>query len=155
MARALGVDISFTGDKALMRTFKRLEAKIQKKIARKALREAGKIVLAKAKVKCPVDTGFLRDNLKVRAEKKRNQDMIGITVATGAIKKKKKGKENLEFDPRQIALARYVAYVELGTKKMAARPFLRPAAEESEAQVNRKMAQVIKDGIFKETGKKA
>ena len=56
-----------------------------------------------AKKACPVDTGRLRNSI-THQQYSENTEVIGT---------------NVEYAP----------YVELGTYKMAARPFLRPAAE--------------------------
>ena len=56
-----------------------------------------------AKALCPVDTGRLRNSI-THQQYYENTEIIGT---------------NVEYAP----------YVELGTRKMAARPYLRPAAE--------------------------
>ena len=56
-----------------------------------------------AKALCPVDTGNLRNSI-THAQQDENTEVIGT---------------NVEYAP----------YVELGTARMAARPYLRPAAE--------------------------
>ena len=61
-----------------------------------------------AKKLCPVDTGRLRNSI-THAQYDENTEVIG---------------SNVEYAP----------YVELGTHKMAARPYLRPAAENHTAE---------------------
>lgn len=56
-----------------------------------------------AKKKCPVDTGNLRNSISNKVEMSEKSAYIGT---------------NVEYAP----------YVELGTRKMAAQPFLTPAA---------------------------
>ena len=58
------VDISFTGDKALLRKFARLEAKTQKKFARKALRASAKRLKPKVIAAIPTKTGIKTGPLK-------------------------------------------------------------------------------------------
>lgn len=60
----------------------------------------------RAKQLCPVDTGRLRASISWRME--RDGDQVVGVVGT-----------NVE----------YAAYVELGTRRMSARPYLRPALE--------------------------
>lgn len=69
--------------------------------------EAGAVViLSEAQANCPVDTGFLQST--------------GFMVVTG--------------NDVQIGFgAEYASYVEFGTYKMAAQPFLRPALDNAEA----------------------
>lgn len=68
----------------------------------KIVRESAVHILRNARAKAPYRTGFLRDN---------------SDVVTGS------GYTNIEF------YAEYAGYVELGTRRMYARPFLRTAVE--------------------------
>lgn len=68
-----------------------------------ALRAAGAEGEATAKVLAPVDTGYLRNSI--------GHDLVEPGVA-------------MEL----TAAAHYAVYVELGTRHMAARPFMAPAA---------------------------
>ena len=73
-----------------------------------------------AKKKCPVDTGNLRNSISNKVETKEKSAYIGT---------------NVEYAP----------YVELGTQKMAARPFIKPAATEHSATYKR----IIEDEMKK------
>lgn len=64
-----------------------------------------------AKKRCPVDTGRLRNSI-THQRYDENTEVIG---------------SNVEYAP----------YVELGTSRMAARPYLRPAAENHTAEYKR------------------
>jgi HK97 gp10 family phage protein len=64
------------------------------------------IILARAQDNCPVDTGFLRASGNLFMDEGRGDVLIG-------------------FD------AEYASYVEFGTYKMEAQPFLRPAIDEA------------------------
>ena len=68
-----------------------------------ALEVIGGMAESYAKRACPVDTGRLRNSITHERESE-NVEVIGTNVD-------------------------YAPYVELGTSKMSARPFLRPAAE--------------------------
>lgn len=48
--------------------------------------------------------------------------------------------------------AEYAPHNELGTEKMAARPFMRPAFDENHARMTEAVAQQFKDGINGATG---
>ncbi len=67
--------------------------------------EGALVIAVQAENNCPVDTGFLRSTVFVRE--------VGSDVEVG-------------FE------APYASYVEFGTYKMAAQPFLRPALDEAE-----------------------
>lgn len=70
-----------------------------------ALDEIGMIAEGYAKRKCPVDTGNLRDSITHEADYNRKRVYVGT---------------NVEYAP----------YVEMGTSKQTAQPYLRPAAQE-------------------------
>ncbi len=71
------------------------------------LAEGALIIAQQAENNCPVDTGFLRSTVFVRE--------AGNDVEIG-------------FE------AHYASYVEFGTYKMAAQPYLRPAFDQAELQ---------------------
>lgn len=75
----------------------------EKKAKVQALEVIGGMAESYAKSACPVDTGRLRNSITHQQESE-NVEVIGTNVS-------------------------YSVYVELGTSKMSARPFLRPAAE--------------------------
>lgn len=75
----------------------------EKKAKVQALEVIGGMAESYAKAACPVDTGRLRNSITHQQESE-NVEVIGSNVS-------------------------YSVYVELGTSKMSARPFLRPAAE--------------------------
>ena len=76
----------------------------QKYMQSMTIRTADKIV-KEAKRLCPVDTGHLRDSIK-RSASKRTARGYRVIVGTPV---------------------RYAGYVEFGTRKMSAQPYLRPA----------------------------
>lgn len=69
------------------------------------LAEGALVIAVEAENNCPVDTGFLRSSVFVQIR--------GNNVEVG-------------FE------AEYASYVEFGTYKMAAQPFLRPALDDAE-----------------------
>ena len=82
--------------------------------------EAAQEIRDLAKAFCPVDRGYLRDSIRAW----RTKD--GATVGVG-------GTSNLTVENTlfqgQSVLVDYAVFVEYGTWKMRARPFLRPAIE--------------------------
>lgn len=82
-----------------------------------AVRKAAMEVERDAEINCPVDTGTLRGSIS--AEEK---DPLHFEVGT-----------NVE----------YAAHVEFGTSKMAAQPYLEPAAETARA----KYPDIVKAGV--------
>lgn len=130
-----------TGHRALDIKLATLPLKLQRKLARSALRKAGKLIQGKAKanlqtlvgktskklatgkeskVEKVAGTGELKRGIRVRASK-RSRKRVGIFIST-----------------TERAGTRWPyggAQFEFGKEKQKARPFLRPAGYESEAQV--------------------
>lgn len=137
MAKKTG-GVIVTGHKELDKTIASLEAKVQKKVARSAMRKATKsIIMPAAKSKVPVASGALRKAIKVRAIK-RSRSRIGVEVVAG----------DGFFKGDQY----YSGMVEFGTKKQRAQPFLRPAGYENEPRVRRLIEDDIRQAL-KELGK--
>lgn len=79
--------------------------------------ESCKVVEADAKAMCPVDTGELRKSI--------TSEVLGTTGVVGTNKE-------------------YAMYVELGTYKMAAQPYLVPALKSNEETI----IQIIKSKVM-------
>jgi HK97 gp10 family phage protein len=148
-----GVTVKLEGVADLKRALAEAAADIRRKAVRGALREAGKVIQAAARAAAPVlmvptpyrKPGTIKRNIVVRASKfaRRSGDegvyinVRGIRGKARAAKLGKAGAKNPN-DPY------YWRFVELGTKKMAARPFLRPAADrQGDAAIRKFMASVV------------
>lgn len=94
-------------------------AKIKHKMLVKSAEGMGRVcqfVAEKARANAPVLTGKMREEITYKLEVQENvvEGIVGV------------GKE-----------AFYARFLEMGTSKMAARPFLRPAVFENEAEIMR------------------
>jgi HK97 gp10 family phage protein len=100
-------------------------------IANIALKAAAEPVLEDAKSLAPKNTGRLRDGLKITNIK----TQAGVKyVLVGIIKK-----DNPELF--------YGKFVEFGTSKMRARPFLGTAYERNKEQIQEIIAQKLREGL--------
>ena len=86
-----------------------------------ALEEIGLLAEGYAAGRCPVDTGNLRGSITHEVDAGENAVYIGT---------------NVEYAP----------YVELGTSRQRAQPFLRPAASEHGAQYRRVLEKALGGG---------
>lgn len=134
------VDISVLGDKQLQKNLKKLAVDVQQKITRKALRKAGKETLFMAKLKAPVRTFNLVTNISLSSSLKKKTGNIGVYVKTGTREKMGIPKSDKYY---------YPAYVELGTKKMSAKPYLRPAMEATRSSNTELIKKEIGNSINK------
>ena len=96
-----------------------------------AAKDGAEIVFNDAKQKVPVDSGKLRDSLILKKSKTKN-----AKVRSQYYVSKKSGAEH--FAP-----------VELGTSKMKAQPFLRPAIDENMQTI----ARTINDSVLRAIGR--
>lgn len=85
-----------------------------------ALEKACLVVENAAKEKCPVDTGRLRNSISHEVEN--DEGIIGT---------------NVEYAP----------YVEFGTYKMKAQPFLQPALNENKDKINKILNSGVQEAI--------
>ena len=95
------------------------KAEYQRKMSRIQelfLEEAGALVAGEAKTRTPVNTGRLRNSIEYRVTE--DDAIIGT---------------NVEYAP----------YVEYGTSRMRAQPYLRPALDENRRRIN----ELLKDNI--------
>lgn len=114
MARPSRVTVRGTAD--LKRALARLSAKMPQAV-QKALTQAALNVERGAKQRCPVDTGRLRASITHRAEADRAE---------------------------VFTVVEYAPYVEHGTSRRAASPFLFPAAEEERPEYERRIREAAK-----------
>lgn len=131
MAQAF--DISLLGDKVLAYQFKQLPLVVQRKLLRQSFREAMRPVLTMARALAPKLTGRMARTLRLRSMKRR-RGQLGMMVISGR-------RSDLAIPADHPWY--YPAHVELGTSKMPAHPYLRPAFDRQREI----MAQVIARGI--------
>lgn len=127
-----------------------VEKKTKKKILRKAVGQAGKILLKAAKQRAQKKSGLLRKSLGRKVKVYRNS---GVAVAI--VGPRTGYRQEVSRDGRKPVMSdpiRYAHLVELGTSHSAAFPFLTPAIEENAERIKDAMAGVIADGIAKAAG---
>jgi HK97 gp10 family phage protein len=110
---------------------------IAKKPIRRALRESQKLITTEAKARAPVGaTGDLKRAIKTRALKGRGRaGRKQIATATSL------GQQHLG------GTTYYGAFVELGTKRMVGRGFLKAAFDSKEDEAVRKFSRVLSEAI--------
>lgn len=103
------ITMTVRGGEQLRRNLDRLAGAQRRQAQQDGLEAGARIVETHAKVLCPVDTGFLRNSITVD-----------------------------EVTPMQAIIAPhtdYAEYVEFGTSRMAAQPYMRPALDEHEGEI--------------------
>lgn len=92
-----------------------------------AAKAGGNIALNDAKRNCPVDTGALRDSLKMEVNK--------VTEKRADVK--------IDYDKK----LKYGVFVELGTNGRAPDPFLRNSVDKNQDKINKAIVNVVKNAI--------
>lgn len=140
------VTVKIDGLSDLGKRLSTLSADMQGKVARAAT-AAGAVVIKNAAIqKAPEDTGNLKRNIIAKRIPKSQTDLSSEHIVTV-----RKGKKTAKQKAAGIRDAYYASWVEFGTVKMAAQPFLRPAFDQNketavDAIKNRLEARIKKAG---------
>ena len=125
-AKQRKVRTTVEGASKIVRTLKSMEDAASSVLLNSA-RAGGKIALEDAKQHCPVDTGALRNSLKVENGKATN---VKATV-------------EVNYDKS----IKYGTYVELGVRGRKPNPFLRNAVDNNQEKINEAIKKAISDSI--------
>lgn len=137
----MGDSITFKapGLEELGRRMRALTNEVNVKMIRRAARDAAILVRDAAKARAPVETGAMRDSIQVRRD--RRSSTAGIEVFSIGVFKIPGGKyANTRFNRahRRVGASYqvdpptyYFRFVELGTVKMQAKPFLGPSLKQN------------------------
>lgn len=141
---ASSVSVKVDGLRDLGDRMKGLKEDVNNRIARAATAAGAVVIRNAAQQKVPVDTGNLKKNIIVKRLPKGESSLTSehiVTVRQGKVTAKQKDKG--------LQDAYYGKFVEYGTAKMPARPYLRPAYDQNKE----KAVQAIKDRIEKRLNK--
>lgn len=119
------IDMKVEGLADLLKALNELPKELHRGPLRSAVSAAAKVVQDEAKANAPVDTGVLQKAIyrtRSRSGSSRVQETAIVGVRFGR-KYRKRGMDGF-----------YMPWVEFGTSKMAARPFMRPAFDTTKTQ---------------------
>lgn len=123
--------------------------KLQKKLAKKAVGEANKHLLRRAKQLVPRDTGLLKKSLGRKVKVERNSGVVvgvvGPRAGFGRQVTRVAGRKNPKTEYADPL--KYAHRVELGTRRAGAKPFLRPALDGQQQVIREAVADVIRRGL--------
>lgn len=156
-------NVKVEGLSQIHKALSELGRKVSNKIAVKAMREGGKIVREQARQNAPVlsqstpyrRAGTLKKAIKSSTKVLKNgkigtvirvKELTAKQIETFKVRSGKKGALNPK-DPY------YWRFLEFGTSKMPAKPFLRPAFEQSKEKAATEIITTLKRGIEEEAGK--
>jgi len=122
----------------LIKALNQFPTNIQKNVMNGAVRAGANVIGNKAKTLVPKDTGTLRKSLGTTKRKSKDKAKIHFSVSPRV------GGKNSGW---------YGRFVEFGTSKMTAKPFLRPAFEMTEKEALEATKEYIAKRIPKEVEK--
>ena len=125
-AKQKKVKVEIEGAEKIVKVLKSMEDAAGN-VLMKGAEAGGKIALEDAKRNCPVDTGALRNSLKLVKDKQ--------TAKKATVK--------VDYD-RSI---KYGTYVELGTKHNPANPFMRNAVDGNMTQINNEISETVAKAV--------
>ena len=135
------VKATIHGGKNLTRILKTLPDELQKPV-RDTIRQEAEGILNAAKAAVPVDTGALRDSIRLRVTNKGLRARVGIFRISKA--KRLKG----------AVSTFYAAFVELGTQYRKATPFLFPAFRARKTAARAAIASAAKTALQTQAGQR-
>lgn len=122
-------DVFVTGTTQLKRNIRSLKAEMQQKTLRTATRAAAKVIEAEAEQLAPVDEGGLKAGIVTVKERDFRKWHVAYLV--------------------KVVKAYYWWFVENGTEKMPAQPFLKPAFELKAEEAAAKAISILNRTIDK------
>lgn len=149
--------VNLKGLKAVKKQLKSVSKETRAKVLRSAMRDAFKPVLEDAKARAPRDTGALAEGLvigsaKMKTKKGEEGVAVGIVVVNNSTRAKQATMAAAAFGEAQslgVPPARRWHFIELGTSKDGARPFLRPALVRGAAGVLAALTEAVSKRVRK------
>lgn len=140
-----GMSIKVEGLKELERKLLGMSPKLAKNGLRSAVAAGSRVIMAEAKKNVPVDTGTLRraifmKQIREASSNSKQTYFVGVRKGKGERKKNRDGW--------------YFHFVEFGTVKMPAQPFLRPAFEAKKTDAVEVIKRRLAERVAKIAGEK-
>lgn len=126
-------DVQITGLRELDDALRELAGPAARRAMRKGMRQGANVVRDEAKARAPKDTGNLKKSIRTRERREEG------------------GWMRYAIEVRRRAF--YGRFLEFGTSKMAAKPFLRPAAENKTAEAVERMRDAMGEAVLIEMQK--
>lgn len=137
------VSIQLTGFKELAAALRELPQRVAKNALRAAVNAGASEIKKQVRKNAPMDTGLLKKNIfqkQIREASGPYQQTFAVGVRQGRAKNKDGSKKELPF---------YWRFMEFGTSKLPARPFLRPAFETKKEAAVKAIADKLDERIQK------
>lgn len=159
-----GVRCEISGLRELEAALRQLGGPVARSAMRAAARAGANVIREEARARVPVDTGLVWRNIVARVRRdERTATGSAVRFSVGVLTRKGRGrvkKGRSVLAPLDRAVLRdtlaasnpyYWYYIERGTRRRPAHPFLRPALETKSASAMARMQAVLWDRINRAT----
>ncbi|MBK5206122.1 MAG: HK97 gp10 family phage protein [Polaromonas sp.] len=139
----MGEFVQLTGFAELAKALRELPDRVARNGLRAAVNAGATVVKNQARKNAPVDTGLLKKNIfqkQIREASSQYQQTFAVGVRQGHARNKDGSKKELPY---------YWRFMEFGTSKMPARPFLRPAFEAKKEEAVKRIKEKLDERIQK------
>lgn len=136
---------------------KKLPENVSKKVVTAALRSGAAIIAKQARANLraspSVDSGLLAGNItsRTRRRSRKGKAVVSVGAARKTAQVVRKGKSK----PIKASPSRYAHFIEFGTEKMPAEPFMRPALDTQGGAAIAKIMEMMGRGVEREARKMA
>ena len=134
------VSVDFGG---IPEKLEQLGPKLARKALRRAVSKAGDLWVTEMKAKVATESGDLRDSIDKKVSSTKQGNNLSAKVSVGPTYNTKSRKPG---DSSQQP-GTYGLFVELGTKKMSARPFMRPVFDATADKVVQIVADTLREDL--------
>jgi len=131
-------DVSVSGLDDILKKLAILPQRVQKNVVVGAIRASAKPIIQEAKALVPKDSKSLSKSIGITKFKTRKKSLVWFSVSP------RRGKNWDGF---------YGRFIEFGTVKMSAKPFMRPAFEKKSAETIKFAKEYMKKRLDKELAK--
>jgi HK97 gp10 family phage protein len=154
------ISMKVEGLRELNKALQELPLQVRGRPLRSATQKAAAVIRNEARAKAPVDTGLLkREIIATRSRRQSGEGRETFSIMVKQLTKKyadtkanrRKGRVGKKF--KTEGLAYYWRFIEFGTSKMAARPFLRKAFETKQREAVEVLRKELGDAIQKQARK--
>lgn len=136
-----------TGFKELAAALRELGPRVAKNTLRRAVSAGATIIKTDARTRAPVDTGEMRKDILVKRERDGRGDNLAVTYSVFVRSGKKSRLAGRARNVQRDSF--YWRFVEFGTSKMAARPFMRSAFAAQKEEAVKVIGEKLDEGIQK------
>jgi len=139
-------EVKLTGFKELADALRELGPRVARNALRSSVSAGAAVIRNDARNRAPVDTGEMKKDIQI----KRERDAQGEMSAKYSVFVRSGKKSRLSGKSRDVQKdSFYWRFVEFGTSKMAAQPFLRPAFEAKKEDAIKAIGEKLDERIQK------